>query len=85
MDGPKRIDGVYAYIVEREDGTEEVPVLAVPEWDNHPGPVLMPLVSVDEARTHALRRYIFAAPELAGKKLLLTKFTGREVVEVLKR
>lgn len=84
MDGPNAITVVYAYILEK-NGTEVVPMIRVPEWDHQPGPLLLPLMGADLARAHALRRVILEAPELEGETLTLTKFTSREIVEVLKR
>jgi hypothetical protein len=84
MNGPRIIQAIYAYLTVDEHGSEIIPAVLLPEWDTVAGPVLLPLISGDLARIHAMRRYVFALPELKGKTIRLAKFHDRRVVEVMR-
>jgi len=85
VDGPRTIDAIYAYIVVNDDGTEHVPAILLPEWEDVRHPVLLPLVAADTARMNALRRHIVSDPQLKGKTIKLAKFEQRQIVDVIER
>lgn len=84
MDGPRKIDVLYAYIVLNDEGAETVPIVLVPEWDGIAGQVMVPLIGADQGKINALRRVIFSTPALQGKTLQLVKFEQRQLVDIMK-
>ena len=85
MNGPPRIENMYAYLVMEDDGTETVPV--VPALDERvPGQVMslyMPLVAAGLPRMTAMRRHLFHLPHLRGKTVQLVRFARQEVLDTI--
>jgi hypothetical protein len=83
MDGPGRIDDVFAYVVLEDDGTETIPVVpAIDEREPVPG-LHMPMLAAGLPRIRAMRRHLFRLPFLRGKRVQLVKFTRQETLETI--
>lgn len=78
MSEPKKIDAMYCYVVDEEDGGEGIPAVQTPDgaW--------MPLVAGDLARLESLKPVAQAFANKLQKPMRLLKFTGKEVLSEIK-
>ena len=72
-----RVDTMYAFLVENEDG-EGIPAFLHPETG-----MMMPMVAADKERVEQLRPMAQMMANHHGKTFRLTHFTTRTDVEVI--
>lgn len=74
---PKKIDQMFAFVVEEEDGGE-----GVAAWRTSTG--WMPLVGADMQRVESLRHVAQLIADTTGRPIKLVKFSQLETVEQLR-
>ena len=81
MNGPLRIDTMFAFIVVDDDGTEGIP--AIPDGNTM---LLLPLVGADMKRVEQIKEMVkqiqTVDPLLVGKTVTLVQFSQRTELAV---
>jgi hypothetical protein len=75
--GPLRIERVYAWVLEEEDGGEGIPAIAMGPEAN----IVGPLIGADRARIESFRLAAIQIHHDTGRPVRLVCFEGRHELE----
>jgi hypothetical protein len=78
MSEPKKIDAIYCYVLDEEDGGEGIPAVQTPDgaW--------MPMVAGDIERLESLKPLAQTFANKLQKPIRLVKFTNKELINEIK-
>jgi len=83
MNGPVRIDAVYAYVVLEADGSETIPVVPAVDERSTVEHLHIPMLAGSEPRARAMKQHLFRLPFLRGKTVQLVRYVRQDLIETI--